>query len=90
LSWLGEQFQKYGDICWASIYGTNVYGIRRACPAKKLYNKQKGQAIKRFVLLLGNGLMVNTGEFWIRRRCMIQPAFNPTALTALASVISRS
>ena len=27
LSWLGEQFKKYGDICGASIYDTNVYVV---------------------------------------------------------------
>jgi hypothetical protein len=43
-----------------------------ACPAKKMYYNQKGQAIKRVASLLGNGFTVSTGEFWIRQRRMIQ------------------
>jgi hypothetical protein len=27
LTWLGKRFKKYGDICGASIYGTNVYVV---------------------------------------------------------------
>jgi hypothetical protein len=44
-----------------------VQGVEEAVVhfGQKLYNNQKGRAIKQFALLLGNGVMVNTGEFWI-------------------------
>src|SRR5271169_1727040 len=93
LVWMGEQFERFGDIYKASVYGTDVYVI--SAPEyvehvllKNWQNYPKGQAIKRIALLLGNGLMVSKGDLWIRQRRMIQPAFNRNALGALAGVIT--
>jgi cytochrome P450 len=91
--WLGEQFEQFGDIYKASIYGAEVYVL--SAPQyvehvllKNWQNYPKGQAIKRIALLLGNGLMVSKGEFWIHQRRMIQPAFNRAALGTLVGVIT--
>jgi cytochrome P450 len=93
LVWLGEQFQRYGDIYKASIYGTDAYVLTgpqyvEHVLLKRWQNYPKGQAIKRIALLLGNGLMVSKGEFWTRQRRMMQPAFNRSALGALVGVIT--
>jgi cytochrome P450 len=93
LVWLGEQFQRYGDIYKASIYGTDAYVLTgpqyiEHVLLKKWQNYPKGQAIKRIALLLGNGLMVSKGEFWTRQRRMMQPAFNRSALGALVGIIT--
>src|SRR5208283_4062528 len=93
LVWMGEQFERFGDIYKASIYGTDVYVI--SAPEyvehvllKNWQNYPKGQAIKRIALLLGNGLMVSEGDFWMHQRRMIQPAFTRAALGSLAHVIT--
>jgi cytochrome P450 len=93
LAWLGEQFEHFGDIYKASIYGTDVYVI--SAPEyvehvllKNWQNYPKGQAIKRIALLLGNGLMVSKGDLWTRQRRMMQPAFNKNALRSLTGVIT--
>jgi cytochrome P450 len=93
LSWLGEQFEQYGDIFRASIHGTEVYVV--SAPEyvehvllKNWQNYPKGQAIKRVALLLGNGLMVSKGDFWVRQRRMIQPAFQRSGLDALMGVVA--
>jgi cytochrome P450 len=93
LSWLGRQFNQFGDIYRASIYGTNVYVI--SAPdfvehvlLKNWQNYPKGFAIKRIALLLGNGLMVSKGEVWKRQRRMIQPAFNRSAIGSLFGMIT--
>jgi cytochrome P450 len=93
LIWMGEQFDQFGDIYRASIYGRETYVI--SAPEhvehvllKNWQNYPKGQAIKRIALLLGNGLMVSTGDFWMRQRRMIQPAFTRAALGSLAGVIT--
>jgi len=92
LSWIGEHFKRYGDIYKASIYGTAVYVVTAPEYAehvllKNWENYPKGQAIKRIALLLGNGLMVSKGDFWVSQRRMIQPAFNRKPIGALAGVI---
>lgn len=81
LEWMGRQFEAYGDIYKAFVYGAEVYAIREADFAyhvlvENWQNYVKGQMIRRVALLLGNGLMVSEGEFWKRQRRMIQPSFN--------------
>jgi cytochrome P450 len=83
LTRLGEQFEKYGDIRRAFVLTSPM------CMSSKTVLQSKAQAIKQFALLRGTGSWWSTGEFWIRQRRMIQPAFNPTAVNALASVITR-
>ena len=93
LDWLQANFQKFGDIYRASIYGASVYVVTSPAFAehvllKNWQNYVKGRAIKRIALLLGKGLMVSEGEFWISQRRMVQPAFHRTVIGALANVIS--
>jgi cytochrome P450 len=93
LLWLGEQFDRFGDIYKASIYGTDVYVLNAPeyiehVLLKNWQNYPKGQAIKRIAFLLGNGLMVSKGDLWTRQRRMIQPAFTRTALRGLMDVIT--
>jgi cytochrome P450 len=95
LSWMGDQFERFGDIYKASIYGTNAYVTRDPGYAEHVLrdnwrNYVKGQAIKRVALLLGNGLMVSEGEFWKRQRRMIQPTFHRDAIPALTNIITRA
>jgi cytochrome P450 len=92
LSWMDDNFKRYGNIYKASVYGANVYVISTPEYAQHVLSKNwqnytKGQAIKRIALLLGNGLMVSEGELWKRQRRMIQPAFRRDAIGASAHVI---
>ena len=92
---MGDQFERFGDIYKASIYGISVYVVRDPRYAQHVLrdnwqNYSKGQAIKRVALLLGNGLMVSEGEFWKTQRRMIQPAFHRKTIGALTEVIRTS
>jgi len=93
LRWMSDQFDRFGNIYRASIYGTDVYVVNDPEYVDHVLrinwrNYKKGQAIKRIGFLLGNGLMVSEGEFWKNQRRMIQPAFHDKAVGALANVIS--
>ena len=93
LDWLCEKFNQFGDIYSASVYGTRVYVISAPEYVEHVLLKNwqhyvKGQAIKRIALLLGKGLMVSEGDFWISQRRMIQPAFHRKVIGALTDVIS--
>lgn len=92
LTWLGEQFDQYGDIFSASVYGSRVYVVRDPALVEHVLRRNwqnyvKGQAIKRVALVLGNGLMVSEGALWKRQRRMIQPVFHRDAIEALWRVI---
>lgn len=93
LDWLRQQFNRFGDIYSASIYGATVYVVSAPEYVEHVLlqnwqNYVKGLAIKRIGLLLGKGLMVSEGEFWINQRRMVQPAFHRKAIGALSGVIS--
>jgi cytochrome P450 len=93
LRWMTDQFDRYGSIYRASIYGTNVYVVNDPEHVDHVLrmnwrNYKRGQAIKRIAFLLGNGLIVSEGEFWKSQRRMIQPAFHDKAIGALLNVIS--
>ncbi|SRR5579883_24282 len=92
LSWMSQNFDRYGDIFRALIYGTTIYAVRdphhvQQILRKNWQNYKKGLAIKRIAMLLGNGLMVSEGEFWKNQRRMIQPAFHRDAVRALTAAI---
>lgn len=95
LVWMTEQFKRYGDIYKASAYGTSIYVISAPEYAehvllKNWQNYRKGQAIKRIALLLGNGIMVSEGDFWVRQRRMLQPAFHRKVISELSGIIQKA
>jgi enediyne biosynthesis protein E7 len=95
LSWMSDQFQRYGDIYRAVIYGANVYVTRDPQHAEHVLRENwqcytKGLFSKRVALLLGNGLMSSEGTLWKNQRRMIQPAFHRNVVAGLASVIACS
>ncbi len=90
---MSDQFNRFGSIYRASVYGTDVYVVSDPEHVDHVLrvnwqNYKKGQAIKRIGLLLGNGLMVSEGEFWKSQRRMIQPAFHDEVIGGLVNVIS--
>jgi cytochrome P450 len=88
-----KQFDQFGSIFRASVYGTDVYVVSDPGYVDHVLrinwrNYKRGQAIKRIAFLLGNGLIVSEGEFWKSQRRMIQPAFHDKAIGALLNIIS--
>lgn len=47
----------------------------------------KGAGVNRVKILLGNGIMVSEGDFWVRQRRLMQPAFRPRALADFNTMI---
>lgn len=93
LTWMNHNFELFGDIYSASIYGNRVYVITAPSYIEHvlLTNWQnyirKGYAIKRISMLLGNGIISSNGEFWINQRRMIQPAFTRKAVGSQTGVM---
>jgi cytochrome P450 len=90
--WIENNFRLYGDIFSAIILGTNVYVVSSPDYAQHVLrrnwtNYRKGLAVKRIAMLLGNGLMVSEGEFWVSQRRMIQPAFHRNVIASLYDVM---
>ena len=90
--WMGEQFQKFGNIYHASIYGADAYVITdpeyaRHVLLRNWQNYTRGLHVKRIAFLMGKGLIVSEGEFWKKQRRMMQPAFHQRAINALMDVM---
>ncbi len=89
LEWMQLNFERYGDIYKARIYGSTVYVVNTPQMAERVLLKnwrnylRKGQAVKRIALSLGPGLISINGERWASQRRMIQPAFTREAVNAL-------
>jgi len=52
------------------------------------HNYIKGKYVERLRVLVGNGLPVSDGAFWLRQRRLMQPAFHRQRLASLATVIT--
>jgi cytochrome P450 len=93
LGWMQLNFEKYGDIYRASIYGSSVYVVNTPQMAEHVLLKnwrnylRKGQAVKRIAFSLGPGLISTNGERWASQRRMIQPAFTHAAVSELFEAI---
>jgi cytochrome P450 len=89
LEWMQRNFERYGDIYKARIYGSDVYVINDPAFAEHVLLRnwqnflRKGQAVKRIALSLGSGLISSNGPLWVKQRRMIQPAFRREAVGAL-------
>ncbi len=52
------------------------------------HNYIKGRYAARLRMLTGNGLPVSDGEFWLRQRRLMQPAFHRQRLSSMAAIIN--
>jgi cytochrome P450 len=88
-----QNFERYGDIYSARIYGSSVYVVNTPQMAEHVLLKnwrnylRKGQAVKRIAFSLGPGLISTNGERWASQRRMIQPAFTREAVGAFFDAI---
>jgi cytochrome P450 len=95
LGWMQANFQHYGDIYQASVYGERVYVINSPEYLDRVLLRnwrnylRKGQAVKRIALSLGNGLISSNGQTWVRQRRMIQPAFKEDSIRRLFGAFIR-
>ncbi|MBV8307115.1 MAG: cytochrome P450 [Gammaproteobacteria bacterium] len=93
LRWMQRNFERYGDIYRASVYGSDVYVVNSPDYAEHVLLRRwqnflrKGQAVKRIALSLGNGLISSNGPLWVKQRRMIQPAFTRESVAALRTAI---
>ena len=93
LEWMQMNFERYGDIYSARIFGASVYVVNTPQMAEHVLVKnwsnylRKGHAVKRIAFSLGPGLISTNGERWASQRRMIQPAFTREAVSALFDAI---
>ena len=82
--------REYGDMCYFRVGFQQMYLVNRPDFIEEVLvtsqaNFTKSRMLQRAKILLGEGLLTSEGDFHIRQRKMIQPAFYRDRLTRYAS-----
>jgi enediyne biosynthesis protein E7 len=95
--WINQNFERYGDIFKATVYGSVVYVVSAPEYCEHILRRnwlnypRKGLVVQRIALALGNNLITSNGEAWASQRRMIQPAFTKSAIgrwTAMMAAVN--
>jgi cytochrome P450 len=84
--------RDYGDVAYFRFGPYRCYLVSDPQEIEKILVDNSRLFIKHFELrrsplVLGKGLLTSEGDFWLRQRRLIQPAFNRTHLLSYAQVM---
>ncbi len=95
LGFLLRLHRELGDVARFHLMRREIYLLANPAAIKhvlvdnhKAYNK--GRAYRRIEPVLGNGLLTSHGDFWLRQRRLVQPAFHHRRLDALVPMITEA
>src|SRR2546423_14975407 len=91
LTWLARE---YGDIVTLRYYRFRVYFVSHPEYIEQVLVAQNRKFIKGRILrankrLFGNGLLTSEGDFWLRQRRLVQPAFHRGRIASYAGPMVR-
>jgi cytochrome P450 len=95
IEYMARAQERFGDLYRVYIPRQRAYAyvvhdpqaIRRVLISNHR-NYEKGAALGRVKILLGEGLMTSEGEKWRRRRSMLQPFFQRNVISSFAHVLT--
>ncbi len=85
--------RDYGDVAYFRIGNRRSMLLSNPADIEQVLVAENRHFIKNFALsfflqpLLGNGLLLNEGESWLRQRRLIQPAFSRTRIESYAGAM---
>lgn len=86
LGFVGDRFERYGDLYYAPSGGVGLYVVRRPEHVREVLVTQADAYAKTHTAMeslsgvLGNGLLTSDGEVWRRHRRLANPAFAKKAV----------
>lgn len=91
LQTLVDAAREYGDVVCLDPHERRIYLLTHPDHVKHVlqdnYRNYRRDADS-FKLLAGNGLIVSEGDFWLRQRRLIQPAFHRQQIAALTATMT--
>jgi cytochrome P450 len=72
---------------WRRLYISSDPQVFREVLVNQQKAFRKSAAYREMAIALGNGLLTSEGDFWLRQRRLIQPAFHRTALEKLYRIM---
>jgi cytochrome P450 len=93
LSFMSRAAREYGDIVCLRFFHIRTYLLFDPDQIEDVIVNNARKFIKGRVLranrhLFGNGLLTSEGDFWLRQRRMMQPAFHRNRITNYASTMT--
>jgi cytochrome P450 len=94
LAFLQKMAREYGDIAYFRLGPQHAFLLShpehiRDVLVTRQSNFTKSRALQRARLLLGDGLLTAEGQFHLRQRRLVQPAFHRERLAGYAAVMSK-
>lgn len=89
IQFIDKYAPDYGDIFYVNTVKEEIAVINHPDYAKHIFqdnnkNYQKSYGYRVLSIFLGNGLLTSEGDFWLKQRRLVQPAFHRERLTKLA------
>lgn len=93
LGFMTRAAREYGDIVCLRFFHIRTYLILHPDLIEDVLVKNAGKFIKGRVLranrhIFGNGLLTSEGDFWLRQRRMMQPAFHRARIANYSSTMT--
>lgn len=94
LSYMPNLVKEYGDIVTMRYYNFRVYFVSHPDYIEQVLvndNRKyiKGRILRKNKQLFGNGLLTSEGDFWLRQRRLVQPAFHRARIATYADTMVR-
>jgi cytochrome P450 len=92
LTFLSQAARQYGDVVGLRFLHFRTYLVSHPALIEEILVNHARKFVKGRVLqankrLFGNGLITSEGEFWLRQRRLVQPAFHRDRIASYASVM---
>lgn len=86
--------EQYPDLCYFRLGNQDLYFVNHPDLIKEVLvtqqpNFRKSRILQRSKILLGEGLLTSEGEYHLRQRRLVQPAFHRDRLTGYAASMSQ-
>jgi cytochrome P450 len=93
IEFLSEAAKKYGDVPYFRLGSYHAYLVNHPDFVREILvtnqsNFTKSRALQRARILFGQGLLTSEGQFHLRQRRLVQPAFHRDRLAGYAAVMS--
>jgi cytochrome P450 len=93
IQFLTKMAREYGDLAYFRVASQHIYLVNHPDLVREVLvtnqaNFTKSRALQRARILLGEGLLTSEGQFHLRQRRLVQPAFHRERLAAYAAVMS--
>ena len=93
IEFLMRMAREYGDLPYFRLGPNHVFLVNHPDLVREILvtnqaNFTKSRALQRARILLGEGLLTSEGQFHLRQRRLVQPAFHRERLAAYAGVMS--